>query len=281
MEVVKNIEDLRSKVKVWKKLGYTVGLVPTMGFLHEGHGSLIEKAREEVDKVIVSVFVNPTQFNNVSDLETYPKDLESDKNLISSKGGDLVFAPEVEEVYGKKAFTIVDTSVLDKNLCGATRPGHFRGVCTIVSKLFNMVMPHKAYFGKKDYQQLAIIKQMVEDLNFDVEVVGCDIIRSKEGLALSSRNSRLSSDGLEKALCLSKSIAKVEEALKSGEKDVNKLISIAKKVIEEVEGTKIDYLNIVDKSTLENMDYIEKEALIAMAVWVEDVRLIDNKELKI
>lgn len=281
MEVVKSIEDLRSKVKVWKKLGYTVGLVPTMGFLHEGHGSLIEKAREEVDKVIVSVFVNPTQFNNISDLETYPKDLESDKKLIDSKGGDLVFAPEVEEVYGKKAFTIVDTSVLDNNLCGATRPGHFRGVCTIVSKLFNMVMPHKAYFGKKDYQQLAIIKKMVEDLNFDIEVVGCDIVRSEKGLALSSRNSRLSQKGLDDALCLVKSIEAVEEALKTGENNVDKLISIAKEVIEGVEGSKIDYLNIVDKNTLENLDYIDKEALIAMAVWVEGVRLIDNRELKI
>ncbi len=281
MEVVKGIEDLRNKVKDWKKLGYTIGLVPTMGFLHEGHGSLIEKAKKEVDKVIVSIFVNPTQFNNTSDLETYPRDLESDKKLIGNKGGDLVFAPEVEEVYGQKAFTIVDTSVLDENLCGATRPGHFRGVCTIVAKLFNMVMPHKAYFGKKDYQQLAIIKKMVEDLNFDIEVVGCDIVRSKDGLALSSRNSRLTSKGLSDALCLVKSMEIVEEALKKGEKEGVKLISLAREVIDKVEGTKIDYLNIVNKSTLENLNYVDKEALIAMAVWVEGVRLIDNRELKV
>ncbi len=281
MEVVKGIEDLGNKVKDWKKLGYTIGLVPTMGFLHEGHGSLIEKAKKEVDKVIVSIFVNPTQFNNTSDLETYPRDLESDKKLIGNKGGDLVFAPEVEEVYGQKAFTIVDTSVLDENLCGATRPGHFRGVCTIVAKLFNMVMPHKAYFGKKDYQQLAIIKKMVEDLNFDIEVVGCDIVRSKDGLALSSRNSRLTSKGLSDALCLVKSMEIVEEALKKGEKEGVKLISLAREVIDKVEGTKIDYLNIVNKSTLENLNYVDKEALIAMAVWVEGVRLIDNRELKV
>ncbi len=207
--------------------------------------------------------------------------MESDKNLIINKGGDLIFAPNVEEIYGQRAFTTVDTSILDENLCGATRPGHFRGVCTIVSKLFNIVMPHKAYFGKKDYQQLAIIKKMVEDLNFDIEIVGCDIVRSKDGLALSSRNSRLSSKGLLDALCLVKSIEVVEKAVKNGEREVDKLVSLAKEVIEKVEGTKIDYLNIVDKNTLENLDYIDKEGLIAMAVWVEGVRLIDNRELTV
>ena len=181
MTLVKTIKDVKSQVKEWKNQGLSIGFVPTMGFLHEGHGSLIEKAKSENDKVIVSIFVNPTQFGPNEDLDKYPRNLEGDKTLVTSKGGDLIFAPEVNEIYPEEIYTFVNTSVLDNNLCGLKRPGHFRGVCTVVSKLFNIVNPHRAYFGKKDYQQLAIIKKMVKDLNFDVEIIGCDIIRSEKG----------------------------------------------------------------------------------------------------
>lgn len=279
MEVVKSIKEIRTRVREWKAMGYSVGFVPTMGFLHEGHGSLIERANKENDKVVVSIFVNPTQFNNAKDLETYPRNMEADTKLVSEKGGDVIFAPEVEEMYGSKAYTIVDTSVLDKNLCGATRPGHFRGVCTVVSKLFNIVAPHKAYFGKKDYQQLAIIKKMVEDLNIDVEVVGCEIVRSEKGLALSSRNSLLNEEELDDALVLSKSIGLVESMVEEGVTSTGELLQAAREMIGKGEGSKIDYINIVDQETLEDIDEIKDRALIAMAVSIGNVRLIDNREL--
>ena len=184
MILVKSIKELRTQVELWKNEGKSVGFVPTMGYLHEGHGSLISKAKSQNDKVIVSIFVNPTQFGPNEDLDKYPRDLENDKKVVSSNGGDLIFAPDVKEMYPSEIYTFVNTSVLDNNLCGIKRPGHFRGVCTVVSKLFNIVKPHRAYFGKKDYQQLAIIRKMVEDLNFDVEIIGCEIIRSNKGLAL-------------------------------------------------------------------------------------------------
>lgn len=279
MELVYTIDDIRRKVKEWKNEGLTVGLVPTMGFLHEGHGQLIKKAHEDNDKVVVSIFVNPIQFNSQNDLKNYPKDLESDKALVENMGGDIIFAPSIEEIYPNKSYSFVDTSVLDKNLCGATRPGHFRGVCTVVTKLFNIVAPHRAYFGKKDYQQLAIIKKMVEDLNIDVEIVACDTIRSKEGLALSSRNSLLTSKEREDALILIQAIEKVEESFKNGERDSKKLLDIAKNEISKVPYAKIDYINIVDAKTLEDSSIIEEDSLIAMAVFIGKTRLIDNREL--
>ncbi len=278
MEVVKGIEELRNKVKDWKKLGYTIGLVPTMGFLHEGHGLLIEKAKKEVDKVIVSVFVNPTQFNNASDLETYPKDLESDKNLIINKGGDLIFAPDVEEIYGQRAFTTVDTSILDENLCGATRPGHFRGVCTIVSKLFNIVMPHKAYFGKKDYQQLAVFRQMVEDLCMDIEIIGVPTVREMDGLAMSSRNNLLTLDERQRAPVLARTMRWINSTIRGGRDDYTSIIEDA---VDQLRAADLepDEIFIRDARTLLPISADSKQAVILMSAFLGKVRLIDNQVL--
>ena len=203
MQVTKTVKETREIVKAWKKEGLTVGLVPTMGFLHEGHASLIKRAREENDRVVVSVFVNPTQFGPNEDLEAYPRDFERDSTLCESIGADLIFHPEPEDMYDSPC-AYVSIEKLSDNLCGKTRPIHFRGVCTVVSKLFNIVSPDRAYFGQKDAQQLAIIKKMVKDLNFDIEIVGCPIIREEDGLAKSSRNTYLNTEERKAALCLSK-----------------------------------------------------------------------------
>ena len=280
MTLVKTIKDVKSQVKEWKNQGLSVGFVPTMGFLHEGHGSLIEKAKNENDKVIVSIFVNPTQFGPNEDLDKYPRNLEGDKTLVTSKGGDLIFAPEVNEMYPEEIYTFVNTSVLDNNLCGLKRPGHFRGVCTVVSKLFNIVNPHRAYFGKKDYQQLAIIKKMVKDLNFDVEIIGCDIIRSEKGLALSSRNSYLSDLEKEESLILSKTLKLIADKIATGEKNSKALIDFSIESIHSVPSTKVDYIKIVNNETMEDLEIINRNALIALAVFINDkVRLIDNLEI--
>ena len=280
MTLVKTIKDVKSQVKEWKNQGLSIGFVPTMGFLHEGHGSLIEKAKSENDKVIVSIFVNPTQFGPNEDLDKYPRNLEGDKTLVTSKGGDLIFAPEVNEMYPEEIYTFVNTSVLDNNLCGLKRPGHFRGVCTVVSKLFNIVNPHKAYFGKKDYQQLAIIKKMVKDLNFDVEIIGCDIIRSEKDLALSSRNSYLSELEKEESLILSKTLKLIADKIATGEKNSKVLIDFAIENIHSVASTKVDYIKIVNNETMEDLEIINRNALIALAVFINDkVRLIDNLEI--
>ena len=280
MTLVKTIKDVKSQVKEWKNQGLSIGFVPTMGFLHEGHGSLIEKAKNENDKVIVSIFVNPTQFGQNEDLDNYPRNLEGDKTLVTSKGGDLIFAPEVNEMYPEEIYTFVNTSVLDNNLCGLKRPGHFRGVCTVVSKLFNIVNPHRAYFGKKDYQQLAIIKKMVKDLNFDVEIIGCDIIRSEKGLALSSRNSYLSDLEKEESLILSKTLKLMADKIANGEKNSKVLIDFAIENIHSVPSTKVDYIKIVNNETMEDLEIINRNALIALAVFINDkVRLIDNLEI--
>lgn len=280
MTVLKTIDEVKKQVKEWKNEGLSVGFVPTMGFLHEGHGSLIEKAKTENDKVIVSIFVNPTQFGPNEDLDKYPRDLEGDKNLVTSKGGDLIFAPEVKEMYPEELYTFVNTSVLDNNLCGIKRPGHFRGVCTVVSKLFNIVNPHRAYFGKKDYQQLAIIKKMVKDINFDIEIIGCDIVRSEKGLALSSRNTYLNEVEKEEALVLSQTLNMMKNKIAQGEKNVAKLIEFATQNIASVPSTKVDYIKIVNSDTMEDLEIVNRDALIALAIYInEKVRLIDNIEI--
>lgn len=280
MILVKSIKELRTQVELWKNEGKSVGFVPTMGYLHEGHGSLISKAKSQNDKVIVSIFVNPTQFGPNEDLDKYPRDLENDKKVVSSNGGDLIFAPDVKEMYPSEIYTFVNTSVLDNNLCGIKRPGHFRGVCTVVSKLFNIVKPHRAYFGKKDYQQLAIIRKMVEDLNFDVEIIGCEIIRSDKGLALSSRNSYLNDIEKEESLVLNRTLNMLKEKIKLGATNVSELIKIGEENILTVKSTKVDYLKIVDIDTMEDVVEVDRSVLIALAVYINDkVRLIDNIEI--
>lgn len=274
MQVAKTISEARTIIKAWKKEGLTVGLVPTMGFLHEGHGSLIKKCREQNDKVVVSVFVNPTQFGPNEDLAAYPRDFERDSALCESLGADLIFHPEPEEMYTDPC-AFVSIEKLSTHLCGKTRPIHFRGVCTVVSKLFHIVTPDRAYFGEKDAQQLAIIRKMVKDLNFDIEIVGCPIVREADGLAKSSRNTYLSKEERQAALCLSRSVAKGKEIIKTG-MQAEELLKEMKAVIEAEPMAKIDYVSAVDALTMEPVETIDRDVLVAMAVYIGKTRLIDN-----
>lgn len=274
MQVTKTVKETRDIVKEWKREGLTVGLVPTMGFLHEGHASLIKRAREENDRVAVSVFVNPTQFGPNEDLEAYPRDFERDSALCEGIGADLIFHPEPEDMYDNP-FAYVSIEKLSDNLCGKTRPVHFRGVCTVVSKLFNIVTPDRAYFGQKDAQQLAIIKKMVKDLNFDIEIIGCPIVREEDGLAKSSRNTYLNAEERKAALCLSRSVAKGQEIIKNGMK-AEKLLGEMTEVINAEPLAKIDYVSVVDALTMEPVEKIDRPVLVAMAVYIGKTRLIDN-----
>ena len=274
MQVTKTVKETRDIVKEWKREGLTVGLVPTMGFLHEGHASLIKRAREENDRVAVSVFVNPTQFGPNEDLEAYPRDFERDSALCEGIGADLIFHPEPEDMYDNPC-AYVSIEKLSDNLCGKTRPVHFRGVCTVVSKLFNIITPDRAYFGQKDAQQLAIIKKMVKDLIFDIEIIGCPIVREEDGLAKSSRNTYLNAEERKAALCLSRSVAKGQEIIKNGMK-AEKLLGEMTEVINAEPLAKIDYVSVVDALTMEPVEKIDRPVLVAMAVYIGKTRLIDN-----
>lgn len=276
MQIIKTIEELRPIIKGWRKEGLTVGLVPTMGYLHEGHKSLIVKAVSENDRVVVSDFVNPTQFGANEDLSSYPRDIDRDAALCEEAGAALIFHPEPEEMYFPDKCTFVDMDKLTKGLCGKTRPVHFSGVCTVVSKLFNIVTPDRAYFGEKDAQQLAVIRRMVRDLNFDITIVGCPIVREEDGLAMSSRNTYLSPEERKAALILHKSLTLGEEMMKAGERDAGKIRAAIVKNMETEPLAKIDYVEIVDSETLENVDTIEKSVLTATAVYIGTTRLIDN-----
>ena len=276
MKIVETIAEVREQVKQWRKEGLTVGLVPTMGYLHEGHKSLIDRAVAENDRVVVSVFVNPMQFGPSEDLESYPRDMDRDAALCEKAGASLIFHPDPSEMYHKDFSSFVDMTTLTGGLCGKTRPIHFRGVCTVVSKLFNIVVPDKAYFGQKDAQQLAVIRHMVSDLNFGIEIVGCPIIREEDGLAKSSRNTYLSAQEREAALILSKSLAKGMEALKAGEADAAKIRQIILDEIATEPLAKVDYVEVVDWNTLEPVETVKEPVLVAMAVYIGKTRLIDN-----
>ena len=277
MKIVKTVEEVRQEVKAWRKEGLTVGLVPTMGFLHEGHKSLIDRAVAENDRVVVSDFVNPTQFGAGEDLESYSRDLSRDAELCREAGASLLFNPEPEEMYAQDACTMVDMSGdLTTELCGRTRPIHFRGVCTVVSKLFNIVAPDRAYFGQKDAQQLAVIRRMVRDLNFDIEIVGCPIIREEDGLAKSSRNTYLNSEERKAALVLSRAVAKGRAMAEAGEKDADKIVAEMTDCINQEPLARIDYVKAVNAETIVPVSVMEPPVLMAMAVYVGKTRLIDN-----
>ena len=279
--LVKEIKELRTLIKSWKREGFTVGFVPTMGALHEGHESLIKKAVAENDKVVVSVFVNPTQFGPNEDYDSYPRDINKDLALCLNAGAALVFNPEPSEMYFDNKSTSVSVSNLTSVLCGAKRPGHFDGVCLVVSKLLNIVTPDKAYFGEKDAQQVAVLRRMVRDLNIDVEIVACPIIREEDGLAKSSRNTYLSKDERKAALVLSKSLELAKDSLKNGERNAIKLKEVIKAELNKESLAKIDYVEIVDSDSLENVELIEKSVLIPIAVYIGKTRLIDNFTLHI
>ena len=274
MKVIKKIDELKEVLKDFKKEGKSIGLVPTMGFLHKGHASLIKKAVSENDIVVVSDFVNPIQFGPNEDLEAYPRDINADSKLCEDLGADFIFNPEPSEMYhDKKAF--VDIEVLSDNLCGARRAGHFRGVCTVCTKLFNIVGPNRAYFGQKDAQQLAIIKKLVFDLNIPVEIVACPIVREDDGLAMSSRNTYLSTDERKAALCLSKAIFEGEKMANNGA-SVKEVLEKMKEIISSEKLAKIDYISAVDLETIEDVDNFDKDSLVAIAVFIGKTRLIDN-----
>ena len=271
MKIVGTVKEVREQVKEWKKQGLSVGFVPTMGYLHEGHKSLMDAARKGNDKVVVSIFVNPMQFGPTEDLATYPRDLNHDAALCESAGVDLIFHPEAEEMYEKDFCSFVDMTGLTEGLCGKTRPIHFRGVCTVVNKLFNIVTPDHAYFGQKDGQQLAVIKRMVRDLNMDIEIVGCPIVREEDGLAKSSRNTYLSSEERKAALILSKTVALGKELAKT-EKDANKVVEAMKKNIETEPLAKIDYVEAVDALSMAPVEKLEGTCMLAMAVYIGKTR---------
>lgn len=276
MQIVSTIEEVRAQVKAWRKEGDSVGLVPTMGYLHEGHGSLIKAARKDNNRVVVSIFVNPMQFGPSEDLESYPRDLEKDSAYCESLGADLIFHPEPEEMYRPGFCSFVDMTVLTQELCGLSRPVHFRGVCTVVSKLFNIVQPDKAYFGQKDAQQLAVIRRMVTDLNMDIEIIGCPIVREEDGLAKSSRNTYLSSQERQAALVLSRSIALGRKMAEDGETDAKTIVKAMTELIEQEPLAKIDYVKLVNGLTMQQIDKVERPMLAAIAVFIGKTRLIDN-----
>lgn len=276
MNIVKTISEVRNEVKNWRKQGLFVGLVPTMGYLHEGHKSLIDRACKENDKVVVSVFVNPTQFGPGEDLATYPRDIQRDAALCEDAGAALIFNPEPEEMYFDDFHTYVTMESLSDELCGKTRPIHFRGVCTVVSKLFHIVAPDRAYFGQKDAQQLAIIKRMVRDLNFDIEIVGCPIVREADGLAKSSRNTYLNPEERKAALVLSKAVGLGQELIQKGERNADVIVEKMKQLIEEEPLAKIDYVQAVDAISIQPVAEIKGTVLVAMAVYIGKTRLIDN-----
>ena len=276
MELTGSIEEVRKQVKAWRKEGLSVGLVPTMGYLHEGHKSLIVKAVSENDRVVVSDFVNPTQFGVNEDLSSYPRDLNRDAALCEEVGADVIFHPEPEEMYFPDNCTFVDMDRLTKGLCGKTRPTHFRGVCTVVSKLFNIVTPDRAYFGQKDAQQLAVIRRMVRDMNFGITIVGCPIVREEDGLAMSSRNTYLNPKERKAALILHESLTLGEELIRAGEKDAVKVKNAIVKHMKTEPLARIDYVEIVDGETLEPAETIEGPILAATAVYIGKTRLIDN-----
>ncbi len=275
MRIIKKIDELRPIIKSWKREGLTIGLVPTMGYLHEGHKSLIDRAVKENDRVVVSDFVNPTQFAPNEDFETYPRDLDADAALCEAAGADVIFNPEPDEMY-RDALTFVDMNKITKVLCGKTRPIHFSGVCTVVSKLFNIVTPDRAYFGRKDAQQLCVIKKMVEDLNFDIEIVGCPIVRESDGLAKSSRNTYLNPEERKAALCLSRSLEKGKRLIEGGEESVAAVLDVIKTEINKEPLAETDYAEIVDLKDLSPLVKIKKPLLCAIAVYIGKTRLIDN-----
>lgn len=276
MQVVKTVKEVRDIVSGWKREGLSVGLVPTMGYLHEGHRSLIEKSVSENDRTVVSVFVNPIQFGPSEDLASYPRDLQRDMDVVGSAGGDLIYHPEPSEMYPGHFTSFIDTSETTELLCGAVRPGHFRGVCTVVGKLFNIVMPERAYFGQKDAQQLATIRRFVRDLNFNVQIVACPIVRESDGLAKSSRNTYLSADERQAALVLSQSLQKGKALIDAGERDAAAVKEAIRAHLLTQPLARIDYVEVVDNENIRRVERISGSTLVAIAVYIGKTRLIDN-----
>ena len=281
MQVFKKIDPLRAEIKKEKKSEQEIGFVPTMGYLHEGHLALLKEARAENDIVVLSIFVNPTQFGPDEDLEEYPRDIERDLELAKKAGCDLVFIPEVNEIYSPQAATKVIVENLTDKLCGASRDGHFSGVCTIVTKLFNITLPNRAYFGQKDAQQVLVIKRLVKDLNFDLEIKTVNIVRENDGLAISSRNKYLNPQERQAAPVLFQSLNLAKKLIKKGERDAKVIKKRIKERISNEPLAKIDYVEIVGQNNLESIQKINGKILIALAVYIGETRLIDNLMMEV
>ncbi len=283
MSLIKTIKEVRKEIR--KKAGgkeISIGFVPTMGYLHEGHLSLIKRARKENDVVVVSVFVNPTQFAPNEDFDSYPRDIEKDYKLAVEAGTDIVFVPEIDEIYEQDSLTCINIEgEITKKLCGKSRPTFFKGVTTVVAKLFNIIKPTNAYFGQKDAQQVAIMKKMVKELNYDINIIPCSLVREYDGLALSSRNVYLDNEERKQALILSKSLFTAKEMFLNGEKNVQKLKQFIINNIKTQNLADVDYVEIVDANTLEDIETIEIIALVALAVKIGKTRLIDNIYLEV
>ncbi len=281
MKVLKNIEETREEIIQVKKIGQRVGFVPTMGYLHKGHLSLVEKAVKENDYVAVSVFVNPTQFGPDEDYDRYPRAIKRDEKLLRKRGVDLLFYPHVQEMYPADYCTYVQVEELTETLCGASRPGHFQGVTTIVNKLFNIVGPDRAYFGQKDGQQFLIIEKMIKDLNMGVKVVPCPTVREEDGLALSSRNKYLDSRERRAATILYRTLQMVKERIDSGERDGLKIKKAMEDMVAREKLARLDYAAIVDRRNLKQVEKVKGPMMAALAVFIGDTRLIDNIWLEV
>ena len=280
MKVYKGISELRNTIASIKKNSRLIGFIPTMGYLHEGHVSLIRKARLDTDCVVVSIFVNPIQFGPKEDFKRYPRDLDRDLKLCKANAVDIVFAPDAKSIFPEDFLTYVNVEGLSDVLCGSSRPGHFKGVTTIVAKLFNIVRPNIAYFGQKDAQQAVVIEKMVKDLNMPLRIRVMPTVREKDGLAMSSRNIYLKPEERKEALSLYKSLKLAEELYKKGERNPEAIISKMRNLILRHRDLNIDYISIVDINTLKTIDRISGKALVAVAAWVGKTRLIDNVVLK-
>ncbi|MCD5414990.1 MAG: pantoate--beta-alanine ligase [Clostridiales bacterium] len=276
MKIIESIAKMKARIRKYKEKNLSIALVPTMGYLHKGHLSLIEKAKANTEVVVVSIFVNPTQFGENEDYGVYPRDLERDRKLSEEAGADYIFNPSVEEIYPRGYNTYVEVEKLTEKLCGKSRPGHFRGVTTIVNKLFNIIEPDRAYFGLKDAQQVLVIMKMVEDLNMNTEIIPCPIVREEDGLAMSSRNVYLSKKERSISLVLSKSLFEAKDKVNAGERNLAKIVARIKANIDNESEITIDYVKAVNMINLENATTLENKVLIALAVKIGKVRLIDN-----
>jgi pantoate--beta-alanine ligase len=276
MQIVTKVAEMQSVCRKYRPSGVVLGFVPTMGALHEGHLSLVRRARAECGVVVASIFVNPLQFGPNEDLAKYPRTFEQDCRLLEAEGVEVLFAPDATEMYPKNAVTIITVTGVGDRLDGASRPGHFTGVATVVAKLFHIVGPERAYFGQKDAAQLAVLRQMVRDLNFDLELVECAIVRDQDGLALSSRNRYLGVVERERALALHRALQQIERMIAAGERQSTTLAQSGMEILKTVDGVRVDYLAILGADTLLPVTSAEAGTLVAVAAYVGATRLIDN-----
>lgn len=276
MDLINNPDDMRGRARQWRSHGLKVVLVPTMGFFHPGHVSLMEYGRTIGERLVVSLFVNPAQFGPQEDLGRYPRDLDRDVRLARDAGVDCLYTPEAGAMYPPGYQTFVEVESLSQGLCGASRPGHFKGVATVVLKFLNQVAPHAAVFGEKDYQQLMVIRRMAADLNLDSEIIGRPIVREPDGLAMSSRNTYLNPDERAAALCLYRALLAARELVATGARSREDILAAVRQIIDAAPGARIDYLALVDPATLQEVEAIQGEARLLLAVWINNTRLIDN-----